>query len=91
MTGTPRQMKVPYLEFFAQLTEALRELFAEVPYDCILAPLTISNHGTIQKAFNTYRTKLPKREIRVPSTHAKHFDSLRASSGYHILSRKGAN
>jgi len=85
-----REMKVPYLEVFAQLTQALRELFEAVPYTYILAPLSISNHATIQKAFNTYRKKLPTRRVDLASTHARYFESLQAGSTYHILCQKEA-
>jgi hypothetical protein len=84
----PRQLKVPYLDFFEQLTQALREMFEALPYECILAPLAISNHATIQKAFNTYRKKLRKHEVQLPCTHARYFDSLRTGSGYYALCQK---
>jgi hypothetical protein len=84
----PRQLKVPYLDFFDQLTQAVREMFDAVPYECVLAPLAISNHATIQKAFNTYRKKLRKREILLRSTYARYFDSLRTGSDYYALCQK---
>lgn len=86
-----REMKVPYLELFEQLTQALRDLFEAVPYTCILMPLSISNHATIQKAFNTYRKKLPTRKVDLPSAPARCFESLQGGSSYHVLCRKGAS
>jgi hypothetical protein len=63
-------------------------MFEALPYECILAPLAISNHATIQKAFNTYRKKLRKHEVQLPCTHARYFDSLRTGSGYYALCQK---
>ena len=87
----PREMKVPYLQFFDTLAEALTEMFRDLTYECILAPLTISNHETVQRAFNTYRKKLPKRDIRLPSTYARYFESLRRDASFHVLCRKETN
>jgi hypothetical protein len=84
----PRQIRVPYLQFFETLVETLREMFRDVTYECILAPLTISNHATLQRAFNTYRKNLPKRQIRPPSAHGRYFECLRENATYHALCRK---
>ena len=85
-----REMKVPYLEVFEQLTQALRELFEAVPYKYLLAPLSISNHAAIQKVFNTYRKKLPTRRVDLPSAHVRCFESLQGGSSYHVLFGKAA-
>jgi hypothetical protein len=85
-----REMKVPYLEVFERLTHALRELFEAVPYTHLLAPLSISNHATIQAAFHTYRKKLPTRRVDLPSTHVRWFEGLQAGSSYHVLCQKEA-
>ena len=86
----PRQLRVPYLGFFDSLAEALREMFRDVTYAFILAPLAISNHATIQKAFNAHRKKFPTRSVHLPSTHAKYFEGLQAHSSYHVLCQKEA-
>jgi len=85
-----RELKVPYLEVFDQLTQALRELFEAVPYTSILVPLSVSNHAAIQKAFHAYRKKLPTQTLNLPSRLARCFESLQAGSNYHVLCRKGA-
>lgn len=85
-----RELQVPYLEVFAQLTQAVRELFAAVPYTALLAPLSLSNHAAIQRAFNAHRKKLPTRRVGLPAALARSFESLREGSSYHVLFSKGA-
>jgi len=84
----PRQLKVPYLDFFRPAHPSCARDVRRSSYECVLAPLAISNHATIQKAFNTYRKKLRKREILLRSTYARYFDSLRTGSDYYALCQK---
>lgn len=89
----PRTMKAEYVHFFEDVAEALAELFANVEYREILAPIAISNHASIQKGFNAYKKKLAKRRIRFHPAGQEHFESLRRQSFYvlHTKSMKAVS
>lgn len=77
----PRERKALYHRFFDDLKEVLIEMFEEVPYQYILMPLKISNHGTIQKIYNQYRKKLTKKEMWV-HPRMDQFESIAGNTFY---------
>jgi hypothetical protein len=84
----PRNLKTLYHRFFDHLREAFEELFADVPYESIIAPLAISNHETLQRVFNVYRKKLPALELDFRNTKIKYFESLNLLQRYYVLAGK---
>lgn len=84
----PRNLKALYHRFFDHLREAFEELFADVPYESIIAPLAISNHETLQKVFNAYRKKLPAVALDFRNTEIKYFESLNLLQRYYVLAGK---
>lgn len=83
----PRGTKAEYVHFFEDLVEALAQLFADVDYKEILMPLVISNHASVQKKYNSYRKKLPKRKIKLYPAYFDRFESLRRHD-YYVIHRK---
>lgn len=84
----PRQADAEYIFFFQDLTRALQEMFADVGYTQIIAPLTISNHATVQNLFNSYKKKLKKIYSRLDSDELNHFESLSKSRSHYVLCSK---
>jgi hypothetical protein len=87
----PRKVRVSFLDFFRTLGEVLQALFVDAPYERILAPIAISNHDTVQGAFNDYRRGLPSHKGILAAGHARdYFESLRGGCAYAVLGRKEA-
>jgi len=80
----PRERKALYHRFFDDLKEVLIEMFKDVNYQYILMPLKISNHGTIQKVYNTYRKKLTKKANWIES-RVDQFESLNGTKTFYVL------
>lgn len=80
----PRNFKVYFVDFFDRMLKAFSELFSEVPYECILLPLRISNHGSVQTAFNMYKKELKKREFHFDVPYAGSFESLEGKSRRYV-------
>jgi cell division protein FtsZ len=57
----PRNLNAYYYGFCEHLKDALAEMFADVDYRYLLIPLRISNHEAVQRVFNQYRKRLPKK------------------------------
>lgn len=85
----PRDIKAIFINFFQYLKEVLEEMFVDANFKYILLPLKISNNETIQRVFNSYRKKLPRKEIPVPKWYAAYFESLDQGTSFYILSQKG--
>jgi len=83
----PRERKALYHQFFDDLKEVLIEMFEDVPYRYILMPLTISNHGTIQKIYNQYRKKLTKIENWI-EPQMEEFESLNGTKTFYVLHKR---
>lgn len=81
----PRELKATYNQFFDYLKEVLIEMFEDVRYRYILMPLTISNHGSIQKIFDDHKKVLGKKAIFVDSPYSLYFESLRGRKSYYVL------
>jgi hypothetical protein len=81
----PRKFDAAYLNFFGHLREIFQEMFSSVEYQKALLPLRISNHGSIQKAWNQYRKKLTTERIDLPTTSRPYFESLQQKAGYSVL------
>jgi hypothetical protein len=81
----PRKFDASYLNFFGHLREIFQEMFSSVEYQKVLLPIRISNHGSIQKAWNQYRKKLKNERIDLPATSGKHFESLQELQGDWVL------
>ncbi len=60
-------------------------MFADVQYQEILLPLSISNHGSLQAVFNKYKDKLQREQFDAPAELAEHFESLRQKTAYYVL------
>lgn len=84
----PRNLRMFYHRFFDHLREAFEELFADVPYESIILPMTISNHKSLQKVFNTYRKKLPSVAVDFGKTKRRVFESVNSLQQYNVLTRK---
>lgn len=84
----PRNLRVLYHRFFDHLRDAFGELFASVPYETIIMPLTISNHKTLQKVFNAYRKKLPSVAVDFGNSETKIFESTNRLQRYCVLASK---
>ena len=84
----PRGIEAGYVRFFDYLREVFEELFEGVEYEGILMPLRISNHASIQKAFNDYKEKLERRSVRFPSRYRRSFESLSGGGGYYLLASR---
>jgi hypothetical protein len=84
----PRGIRAKYIQFFDHLREGFEEIFEDVEYDMILLPLRISNHESIQKAFNQYRVKLPKKKIKLRTRLTRYFESLGHPRSFHVLCSK---
>jgi len=84
----PRGVNAEYIQFFSHLSEVLENMFEDIPYEAILLPLSISNHQSIQKAFNLFRRRLPRRKITLRSKYGRHFESLSRPRNFHILCSK---
>jgi hypothetical protein len=63
------------------------QMFADLKYQKVLMPLTISNHSTLQAVFNDYREKLVGEHIAFPSKYASRFESLKQKK-FFILCHK---
>lgn len=84
----PRDLKAIYHQFFDRLREVLIEIFEDVRYKYILMPLKISNHATIQYAFNEYKKHLSKKEMCFDYPFADHFESLHVKKNYYVLHKR---
>lgn len=84
----PRGIQAGYVQFFDHLREVFEDLFEDVGYEHILLPLRISNHASIQKAFNGYKKGLEKRSVRFPLRGRSCFESLDQKEKYYILSSR---
>jgi hypothetical protein len=82
----PRERKALYHRFFDDLKEVLVEMFKDVHYWYILMPIKISNHGTIQKIYNQYRTKLAKKEMWI-YPRMDQFESI-AKKTFYVLHKR---
>jgi hypothetical protein len=82
----PRERKALYHQFFDDLKEVLVEMFKDVHYWYILMPIKISNHGTIQKIYNQYRTKLAKKEMWI-YPRMDQFESI-AKKTFYVLHKR---
>lgn len=81
-----RKRLADYVDFFQNLKDVLKEMFSDVGYSQIIAPLTISNHQFLQESFNAYRRRLSKTRLTVSHPSAASFESLRrASKAYYVL------
>jgi hypothetical protein len=88
----PRSTKAEYAHFFDDLSDVLASLFADVDYEEIVLPLTVSNHASIQKKYNDYRKKLTKTKMQHRLPYASRFESLEKSRGqYYVLRRKAGS
>jgi hypothetical protein len=54
----PRGIDINYMNFFNNLKESLEDMFQDVEYREILIAQTVSNHSSVQTAFNDYKKKL---------------------------------
>lgn len=84
----PREMKRSYRNFFAHLRDVLWELFEDVDYTAVLAPLAISNHAAIQKLFNTHHKALPSGTVPDETPYDKLFESLSKREAFRVLVEK---
>ena len=89
----PRYVDSDYIGFFQRLKEALEEMFAEVEYRYILMPpLAISNHETVQKAYNRIKDRFKKETLKLgvigTPVHADSFESVEQGPSYYVLSEK---
>jgi len=85
----PRYITTEYVNFFDDLKEALAEMFQDVDYKQIVAPLAISNHKSIQLIFNRIKDSLPKIELsHLPRCNSS-FESLKNNQIHYVLCNKG--
>ena len=83
----PRDWQVLYYHFFDHLKDVLIEMFADVDYKYILMPVTISNHGTIQKIFNDHKKGLRKKTKIFDFPFTRYFESLNVKT-YYVMHEK---
>lgn len=84
----PRGIQAGYVQFFDTLQEVFEELFEDVGYEHILLPLRISNHASVQKAFNGYKKGLEKESVRFPHRNRNCFESLSQKGKYYVLTSR---
>ena len=84
----PRELKRNYRNFFAHLRDVLWELFEDVDYTAVLAPLAISNHAAIQKLFNIHRKALQPGMVPGETPYDKLFESLSKREAFRVLVEK---
>jgi hypothetical protein len=80
----PRDRTLFCPRFFDRLREAFEELFADLAYQSIILPLSISNHDAIQKAFNTFRKRLSPVEPDFKGMRTKIFESLNELQQHYV-------
>jgi|GEM_PF-819143 len=87
-----RSYRAEYVDFFVSFRKVMEELFSQVDYSTILLPARISNHNSIQKVFNAFKKKLPRKDIAtISSPHASHFESIDHKQRYYVLINKTTN
>ena len=85
----PRHISTEYVNFFDDLKETFAEMFKNVDYRKIVAPLTISNHKSVQEIFNHIKDKLPKIELsHLPRCNSS-FEGMKKNRIHYVLCSKG--
>jgi hypothetical protein len=88
----PRYIDSDYVGFFRHLKQVLEEMFEAVEYRYILMPLAISNHESVQKAFNRIKDRFRRETLKFGvigrPVNANSFESFEQGPTYYVLSEK---